>query len=270
MEAEVETALSLDVLEEFATDIARRAGKLLKGLCSKKISVKMKGPVDLVTEADLHSEELIVSEIKNRFSAHGILSEEDGEHLTPSPYIWIVDPLDGTTNFAHGFPIFSVSIALEYRSEVILGVVYEPNLDETFVARKGEGSYLNGRPIRVSQVEELDGALLATGFPYFTRERPKEILALFNIFSLKCQGVRRAGVASIDLCYLAAGRFDGYWELGLKPWDTAAGRLIVEEAGGRITNFKGEKFDIRVPEVLASNGMLHDQMMEILEAVRGC
>jgi myo-inositol-1(or 4)-monophosphatase len=247
-----------------ATDIALRAGELLREMAKDRHQVTLKGDIDLVTEVDVKSEALIVQEIRRRYPDHGILAEESGADREDAEYLWIVDPLDGTTNYAHGFPIYAVSIGLERRGEVIAGVVYDPNLDELFTAEKGSGAFLNGEPIHVSPVDQLDKSLLATGFPYYYREEPEKILRLFTEFSLCSQGIRRAGAAAIDFVALACGRFDGYWEYGIKPWDMAAGSLIASEAGARLSNIEGGDFDIRVPQVLASNGLIHEQMMEII------
>lgn len=247
-----------------ASGIARQAGRLIKDHLSSKKDVRYKGATDLVTEADLKSQEVIASELARLFPEHGILAEENLRRNIEAEHLWIVDPLDGTTNFAHGYPVFAVSIALEVRGEVGLGVVYDPNLDELFAAEKGRGASLNGKPIRVSKTAELWQAMLATGFPYWTRERPDKLFDRFRAFSLKAQAVRRAGSAALDLCALACGRFDGFWEEGLKAWDTAAAKVVVEEAGGTLSKFDGTAFDIRVPEVLASNGLIHSQMLAVL------
>ncbi|MCL6472549.1 MAG: inositol monophosphatase [Firmicutes bacterium] len=249
---------------ETAVELAVKAGKQIKKVSRQTHTITYKGVVDLVTEADLQSETLITKGIKERYPDHGILAEEEGISKAESDYLWIIDPLDGTTNYAHNFPIYAVSIALEYRGEVIVGVIYDPNLDELFTAEKGKGAYLNGSPIEVSKTKELDKSLLATGFPYYFRNNPNQILDLFTAFSLKAQGIRRAGAATIDYAALACGRFDGYWEVGLKPWDMAAGSLIAIEAGARITRFDGSAFDIRIPEMVASNGLIHDEMLEMI------
>ncbi len=250
-----------------ATQLALSAGKLIKRISRQTHTITYKGEVDLVTEADMQSEALVTQGIKEHYPDHGILAEEVGISKAKSDYLWIIDPLDGTTNYAHNFPIYAVSIALEYKGEVIVGVVYDPNLDELFTAEKGKGAYLNGNPIGVSKTRELDKSLLATGFPYFFRKDHDFILNLFSAFSLKAQGIRRAGAATIDYVSLACGRFDGYWELGLKPWDMAAGTLIAMEAGAKITKFDGSPLDIRIPEMVASNGLIHDEMLEVIGSV---
>ncbi|MHB8841646.1 MAG: inositol monophosphatase family protein [Candidatus Aquicultor sp.] len=247
-----------------AVELALHAGHLIKRLAKQPHTITYKGAIDLVTEADVQSEALVIAGIKERFPDHGILAEEKGSEQGESEFLWIIDPVDGTTNYAHGFPVYGVSIALEYRGEVIVGVVYEPNLDELFTAEKGKGAFLNGAPIRVSETRDLDKSLLATGFPYNFRTDPDRIIKLFTAFSLKAQGIRRAGAATIDLVSLACGRFDGFWEFGLKPWDMAAGGLIAIEAGARITGMEGQSYDIRVPEIVASNGFIHDQMLAVI------
>lgn len=250
-----------------AKEIAYEAGQLLKQLIKQPIAIKHKGPVDLVTEADLKAEQFIVSALKKRFPNDEILTEEAGGKRQ-AERLWIIDPLDGTTNFAHKFPLYAVSLGLMVAGEVKVGVVYEPNLSEMFWAKAGEGAFLNYQPISVSQISNLNNSLLATGFPYFLRERPEEVLGYFKAFSLKSQGVRRAGAATMDLCFVACGRCDGFWELGLKPWDTAAASLILKEAGGVITKLDGTPFDLFYPEVLASNGLLHQEMLKIAAAAR--
>lgn len=251
-----------------AVELALNAGRFIKGISRELHTISYKGEIDLVTEADTKSEEFIVDGINASFPDHSILSEEKGVINFGSDYLWIIDPLDGTTNYAHGFPVYAVSIALEYRGEVIVGVVYDPNLDELFTAEKGKGARLNGEPIHVSEIGDMGKSLLATGFPYYFRQDPDLILKYFSAFAIKAQGIRRAGAATIDLVGLACGRFDGYWEFGLKPWDAAAGGLIAVEAGARITNFNGGEFDIRVPEIVASNNLIHDQMLEITKSLK--
>lgn len=254
---------------DLAVDLAVSAGKLIKEMSKQKHVIGYKGAVDLVTESDLKSEALIVDGIKSRFPGHSILAEESGFSQDGSDYIWIIDPLDGTTNYAHSFPIYAVSIALEYKGDVIAGAIYDPNFDELFTAEKGKGAFLNGDQIRVSEISELDKSLLASGFPYYFRKEPELIMKYFTGFSLRSQGIRRAGSATIDLTGLACGRFDGYWEFGLKPWDMAAGVLIATEAGATVTRMDGGKFNIRTPEIIASNGLIHDQMLEVIRGISG-
>ena len=205
--------------------------------------------------------------LQNHFPDHSILAEEETNWVgTEGRHRWIIDPLDGTTNFAHSYPQFSVSIALECDGEVILGLVYDPLRGECFKAVKGEGATLNGNSIRTSAVKELDKALLATGFPYDQREKADFYLSFFKAFMTRSQGIRRNGSAALDLCYVACGRIDGFWELKLRPWDTSAGALIVEEAGGRLSELSGKKFSIWGEETLASNGAIHNEMVSVATA----
>jgi myo-inositol-1(or 4)-monophosphatase len=233
------------------------------------LQVSNKGDIDLVTEADLASEKLIIERIKSHYPRHAILAEEsgtiEGVNFVPgqTDWRWIIDPLDGTTNYAHGYPCFCVSIALEHAGAIEIGVIYDPTRDEMFVAERGQGATLNDRRIRVSEVDDLNAAMLCTGFPYNVRERPNFARDFVN-FTMEAQAVRRDGSAAIDLAYLACGRFDGFWEDGLNAWDTAAGLLMIEEAGGRVTDFKGGPLSVYTPKVLASNGLIHDKMMQVL------
>ncbi|HEY5600372.1 MAG TPA: inositol monophosphatase family protein, partial [Candidatus Manganitrophaceae bacterium] len=206
--------------------------------------------------------------IHRRFPDHQIMAEEGHGSKAPSPYRWVIDPLDGTTNYAHGFPFFCVSIGLEVEGSVLLGVVYDPLRRELFVAEKGKGATLNDKPISVSQVDVLKKSLLVTGFAYDIRVHPKNNFNHFVNFSLSAQGVRRTGSAALDLCYVAAGRLDGFWELKLNPWDTAAGSLMMLEAGGKVTDLAGKPYSIYDPEILATNGKIHRQMIEILNKKR--
>jgi len=246
--------------------IATEAGSLLvQRLGVAKISNK--GDIDLVTEADLASENLIIERIRSYYPQHGILAEESGEAVLVggkrSEWKWIIDPLDGTTNYAHGYPCFCVSIALEYKAVLEVGVVYDPVRNEMFAAERGKGATLNSRTIRVSEIDELNRAMVCTGFPYNVRERP-DFARDFANFTMSAQAVRRDGSAAIDLAYVACGRFDGFWEDGLNPWDTAAGVLLIQEARGRVTNFDNGPLDIYTPKVLASNGLIHDAMRSVL------
>jgi myo-inositol-1(or 4)-monophosphatase len=253
-------------LLELAIRAAREAGELLRANMGRTFEVRKKGPIDLVTEVDLASERLIKGLIATHYPRHAVLGEETGAGGAGAgaEYHWIVDPLDGTTNYAHGYPCFCVSIAVERRGEVVLGVVYDPTRDELFVAERGGGATLNNRPIRVSEAAPLRQALLVTGFPYSITEQEFMNLEHFRNFCLHGQAVRRDGSAALDLCYVACGRFDGFWELALAPWDTAAGTLIAAEAGARVTAFEDRPFDIRVPECVASNGLIHDEMLAVL------
>jgi len=250
----------------FATQIAREAGNLLvQKLGSAKITSK--GDINLVTEADIAAENLIIERIRSHYPQHGILAEESGEAVfvggKKSDWKWIIDPLDGTTNYAHGYPCFCVSIALEYKGVLEVGVVYDPMRDEMFAAERGQGATLNDRQIRVSQVDELSQAMVCTGFPYNVRERP-DFAREFAKFTMEAQAVRRDGSAALDLAYVACGRFDGFWEDGLNPWDIAAGALLIFEARGKVTTFKDQPLDIYNEQVLASNGLIHEAMMRVL------
>ena len=253
-------------LLDFAIQTARDAGRILAERFGRKIEISNKSEIDLVTESDLASERLIIERIKTYYPRHSILAEESGAtnpHDHQSDWRWIIDPLDGTTNYAHGYPCFCLSIGLEHKGRMEIGVVYDPLRDEMFAAERGQGASLNGRRINVSRTRSLSSALLCTGFPYDVRER-SEFARHFANFIMHAQGVRRDGAAALDLAYVAAGRFDGFWEEGLKPWDVAAGALIIEEAGGRISKYRGEPLDIYSPPVMASNGLIHDEMMGVL------
>ena len=251
---------------ELAIRAAREAGALLLDNLGRRIEVSHKGPIDLVTEVDLASEALITNLITTHFPRHAVLAEEEGASgaAAGAEYRWLVDPLDGTTNYAHGYPCFCVSIGVERNGEITLGVVFDPTRDELYVAERGGGATLNHRSIRVSETAPLASSLLVTGFPYSISEEKFTNLDHFHDFSLHGQAVRRDGSAALDLCYVASGRFDGFWELALKPWDTAAGALIVAEAGGKVTKFDGGRFDIQTPECLASNGRIHEEMIAVL------
>jgi myo-inositol-1(or 4)-monophosphatase len=250
--------------KSFALDVARKSGALLKEMFSSKHQIHYKGDINIVTEADKMSENLIIQEIRREFPEHGILSEESDAINGDGKMRWIIDPLDGTTNYAHGYPVFCVSIALENEGEVVLGVVYDPMRNDMFVAVRGEGAYLNDKKLAVSSVNNLSRSLLATGFPYDIRDSQENNLDYFNAMAVNVQAIRRAGAAALDLAYLAAGRFDGFWELKLKPWDTAAGCLLVTEAGGVISDIAGDKWHLQSPNLLASNGLIHEQMKKVL------
>lgn len=252
---------------EFATSVAKEAGELLKERFNHTHTISFKGRINIVTEADMMSEEMLMAGIRERFPGHDIISEETKGVLTGSQYRWIIDPLDGTTNYAHGFPVFSVSIALEREGSIILGVIYNPMLDELFVAEREMGAFLNEKKISVSDTGELSKSLLATGFPYDIRENPDNNMNYFTEMAMKARAVRRAGSAALDMAYIAAGRFDGFWELKLQPWDTAAGWLIVEEAGGSVTDISGETYRLDSPSILATNGKIHRSMIGELEKV---
>jgi myo-inositol-1(or 4)-monophosphatase len=262
----------MDEIESVARAIANEVGDLLRRAAESEQVIHFKGAVDLVTETDRTAERLIVDRIRQAFPDHRIVAEEgtgaslDGR-VTADQWVWYVDPLDGTTNFAHGHPHFSVSIAAARGQELRCGIVHDPLRRETFVANRGRGSSLNDRPIAVSRCTQLDQGLIGTGFPYDRRERADYYLAYVAAVLRRAQGIRRAGSAALDLCYVASGRLDGYWELKLSPWDVAAGILIVEEAGGRVSDNAGAPVDLYGAQVVASNGLIHDQLLEVLNAV---
>jgi myo-inositol-1(or 4)-monophosphatase len=241
---------------EAALSAARKAGEVLRISFGAEHAITYKGEVDLVTEVDEEAERVIREELLGTFPTYGMLAEEGGELEGQEAARWIVDPLDGTTNYTHGLPIFCVSIALERAGEVVLGVVHDPMGEETFVAQRGRGATLNGDPIRVSDTDELIRALIVTGFPYDRAEMP-EALELFGRLAATTRGMRRLGSAALDLCYVASGRLDGYYERGIWPWDLAAGSVILEEAGGKLTNYRGDDLDLAGREIVASNGRLH-------------
>lgn len=248
-----------------AVAIAREAGALILTFTAETKNVQKKGAVNLVTAADVASQDLIVSRLSKAFPGHSILAEEEGlDKVRDAEHLWIVDPLDGTTNYSHGYPVFGVSIAYYAGGNAVAAAVFNPNSQELFAAERGRGATLNGNAIHVSKTAEVNDALLVTGVPYWIREKPEAVMAKFKAFSVRAQGVRRSGAASLDMCEVAAGRADGFWEEGLAPWDTAAGALLVAEAGGRLTNLSGGDFDIYEPEVLASNSLIHMEMLEIL------
>ena len=252
------------------SSIAREAGALLMRYFHSGLKIEYKGDADLVTAADRASEALIRERIKNSFPSHDVLGEEQGLNDQGSDYRWYVDPLDGTTNFAHGYPVFCVSMALEHRSDGaakrVAGVVYDPTRDELFTAELGKGAQLNGISIRVSSASQLKVCLVATGFPSHKRHKNPNIF-FYHQITLRTHGVRRAGSAALDLCNVACGRFDGFWEFNLNPWDTAAGALMVEEAGGRVTRFDGSPFELDSRETLASNSLVHNQLLHEFQEI---
>ncbi len=250
-----------------AVEIAREAGALLAQLFKRPQEITYKRPSDIVTDADRRSEALIIERLTSYFPRHAIVAEEGGGQKTASDYCWYVDPLDGTTNFAHGFPVFCVTLGLAYRGEVIAGVVYDPIREELFTAEKGTGAYLNNQRISVSKTPDLARSLLATGFPPFANNHDLNIEFYFRFTELS-HGIRRAGSAALDLSSVAAGRFEGFWELKLNPWDKAAGTLLVTEAGGRVTDLAGRPFKLLEEEIFASNGLIHDRMCEVFAEVR--
>lgn len=256
----------MDQYLDIAIETAIKAGRYLKKKFRYPRQIRYKGEINLVTDSDIEAERIIIETIKKAYPGHRILAEETmgTTETSENGFCWIIDPIDGTTNFAHGYPLFAVSIALEYNGNIILGVAYNPLLDELFTAQTGKGAYLNGKRIHVSSTRELGRSLLATGFPYDIRESSKTNIEYFSRFQLKAQDIRRDGSAVLNLCYTACGRFDGFWELKLNPWDTASGVLIVTEAGGKVTDFSGNVFNIYKKEILASNGLIHEQMLEVL------
>jgi myo-inositol-1(or 4)-monophosphatase len=250
----------------FIEQTARAAGALLLRYFRERVKIEYKGDADLVTVADREAEKLIVGRIRAAFPKHDILGEEGTRQETGSAFRWYVDPLDGTTNFAHGFPVFCVSIALEYEGRRVAGVLYDPTRDELFAAEQGGGAKLNGEPIHVSATAKLNEALVATGFPSHKRHQNPNI-HFYHQITLRTHGVRRAGSAALDLAAVASGRVDGFWEFNLNPWDTAAGVLLVEEAGGQVTDFSGGPFQIVSREVCASNGVLHPALLGEFAAI---
>jgi myo-inositol-1(or 4)-monophosphatase len=252
---------------ETAIDIAREAGALLRDYAARRVPFELKGRFDLVTEADRASEKMIVERLRKSFPSHAIVAEEGGGIENESEYCWYVDPLDGTTNFAHSFPMFCVTLGLERAGERIAGVVYDPVKDEMFAAGRGEGARLNGERIRVSSAARLNDSLASTGFP--SRKRSHDInIHFYYQVAMASHGVRRTGSAALDLAYVACGRLDLYWEFGLKPWDMAGGALLVSEAGGRVTDMKGEELNInKSPAILADNGVLHEEALSFLDEI---
>ena len=255
-------------IESVALRAARAAGRIHLKRLSRINIVRKSNSIDLVTEADRESETAIIEVIHRAFPTHAILAEESGASAHRSDHRWIIDPLDGTTNFAHGFPQFCVSIAHQHRGRTQFGVVFDALKKELFTARLGSGARLNGKPIHVSTTDSLSASLLATGFPYDRRERRRFYLCFWEAFMMRTQGVRRTGAAALDFAYVAGGRTDGFWEFGLKAWDVAAGALIVEEAGGRVTNMDGSALDIDGANVVATNRRLHAQMIGVIAETR--
>jgi myo-inositol-1(or 4)-monophosphatase len=251
---------------EVAAGIAREAGALIRDFLARRIGFELKGEFDLVTEADRASEKLIVHALEKHFPTHSIVAEEGGGQETSSEYRWYVDPLDGTTNFAHGFPAFNVSMGLERAGELIAGVIYDPTRDELFSAEKNAGAFLNHLPVRVSKVARIENSLLATGFP--SRKRHVNInIHFYYQMAMLSHGVRRPGAAALDLAYVACGRLDGFWEFTLNPWDIAAGILLIREAGGICTDMHGAPLDLRGPHVLANNGLIHSEMLAVFSEI---
>lgn len=257
-------------LLQTAIEIARRAGAIQLARRTGEVRIDKKSAIDLVTQVDLEIEAVCRDLLAERFPDHAVLAEEFPNRpetaLGSSGYCWIIDPLDGTVNYAHGLPLYCCSVALEVSGQLQLGVVFDPNRDELFVAERGGGARLNGSPLAVSSESRLGDAMLCTGFPYDVQATVDEVIGLFGAFVERARAVRRLGSAALDLCYLAAGRFDGFWEQRLHPWDTAAGVLMIEEAGGLVTALDGGAFAVRDGNILATNGRLHEAMQEIVHA----
>jgi len=257
---------NLDILEKTAVEAAEKAGKFVHDMwLSSTKSFSYKSGSEVVTETDLKSQEILIDYISGRFPDHGILAEEGVDIREKSPYRWIIDPIDGTNNFAHSYPFFCVSVGLEYLGEIVVGAVYDPTREEMFRAVKGKGAFLNKKPMKVSSTKKLTESLLCTGFPYDLSDgSPDNNLKEFCKFAARSQGIRRDGSAAMDLCYVACGRLDGFWEMKLKPWDIAAGSLIVAEAGGKITSYDSGKLSIYGNSVLATNCHIHAEMSDVL------
>ncbi|MBN2357030.1 inositol monophosphatase [candidate division KSB1 bacterium] len=249
-----------------AEDAVRKTGRFLLENLGKvsRDEIELKGPFDFVTHIDHQAEKMLIDSIHSSFPEHKIYAEEQIRQQG-SDYRWIIDPLDGTTNYVHGHPVFSISLALEWHREIILGMVYDPTREEIFVAENGGGATLNRRPIRVSQISQADRALLATGFPFRKKQLLDPYLRCFQDLFTRVSGIRRMGSAALDLCYVACGRIDGFWEIGLSPWDVAAGTLIIREAGGKVSSFTGADDAVWSGSIIASNGFLHDLMVAGVE-----
>jgi myo-inositol-1(or 4)-monophosphatase len=247
-------------------EVSKIAGEIIRQGFGKNFSIELKGSLtNLVTEIDKKSEAAIIGFIKKEFPGHAVLAEESGSHKTDSEYLWVIDPLDGTTNFAHGLPIFSVSIGIMKKGETICGVVYDVMNDAVFSAEKGSGAFSNGKRLAVSLNDDLRKSVLVTGFPYNISENPDQAIERFEVFLKEARAIRRLGSAALDLCYVAAGIFDGFWEVQLHPWDMCAGNLLVEEAGGSVTDFSNRPIDLSSVQILATNGKVHQSMMQMLK-----
>lgn len=252
---------------EKVIEIAGIAGEIVRDGYGKNFEIMLKGSVNnLVTEIDKKSESVIIDYVKKNFNNHSILAEESGQLKTDSEYVWVIDPLDGTTNFAHGLPIFSVSIGVQKNGETICGVVYDVMRNAMYSAEKNSGSFLNGKKIKVNNNSDLSRSVLVTGFPYDVAENPLNAVEKFSAFLKKTRAIRRLGSAAIDFCYVAQGVFEGFWEVSLNPWDICAGKLIVEEAGGIVTDFSNSEINIDSKQILATNKLVHQEMLEILQA----
>ena len=255
----------MKLIKKILMDALEAAGKELKRGMARKKKISFKSPISLVTETDKAAEKLIIKIIHKQFPTHSILAEESGVTEKSASHKWVIDPLDGTTNFAHDYPQACVSIGYEQEGTILMGGIYNPFHEELFFAEKGKGAFLNRKRIHVSKAETLSRSLLVTGFPYDRTERPDYYLKYVKQFLQKTQGLRRLGSSALDLCYVACGRFDGYWEMKLNAWDVAAGTLIVREAGGRVTDIKGEEHSIYGDELIATNSLIHKEMLELLQ-----
>lgn len=261
-----ESAKTLGEFLAFAVDAARAAGEIIRRGMDDALDIRYKGEINLVTQVDVAAERAVVERIRKRYPDHGILAEEGSAHQADSPYRWLIDPLDGTTNYAHRFPFFCVSIGLQRGDDSVLGVVYDPVRDELFSAVRGGGATCNGNRLSVSTTSALERSLVVTGFAYDPAKSTNTNFRHFEAVSGVVQGVRRTGSAALDLCYVACGRSDAFWELSLSPWDTAAGQVIVEESGGRVSDFSGRGYSPFQSEVLATNGKIHDPMLAVLSS----
>jgi myo-inositol-1(or 4)-monophosphatase len=261
--------MDLEHIHRVGIAAAYKGAGVLRSHLGKISQIGKKGDIDLVTEADLESEKQIISTIQKTFANHSILAEESGLKKGGSEHRWLIDPLDGTTNYAHQLPIFAISIAFALKDEILVGIVLNPVNGELFSAIRGSGAQLNGKPIRVSSTEQVSESLLVTGFPYNIRELFDMIMARYSRCLWAARGVRRLGSAALDLCYVACGRFEGFWEQGLKPWDTAAGSLVAAEAGARVTDFSNQPFRVGSKHILATNGRIHEEMLTLLRLKDG-
>jgi myo-inositol-1(or 4)-monophosphatase len=257
--------MDFEIYKQTAIEAARRSARILRSRFGHISRIRKKAAAEIVTEADIESEEMILATIRAEFPDHAVLSEECGSITGASEYKWIVDPLDGTINFAHQIPIFSISIALAFRDSIVLGIILDPVNDELYAAVSGQGAQLNGKPIQVSATRTVAESLLVTGFPYNVREILESVMDRYGSCLKASQGMRRLGSAALDLCYVACGRFEGFWEQCLKPWDSAAGALMVTEAGGRVTTFSDRPYTVEHAEILATNGLIHREMLGLLE-----
>ena len=256
--------MNLESLKTIGIEAAREGAQAAHSLLGKIKHIQKKGEIDLLTEADIESEKRIITKIREHFPEHSFLAEEGGGNDQSGRHQWIIDPIDGTTNFSHAIGHYAVSIALAVDGRILIGIVLNPETDELFTAVKGQGAFLNNRPIKVSGIASVSDSLLATGFPYNFKEILEQVMTRFSNCLQAAQGIRRYGSAALDLCYVACGKFDGYWEQNLKPWDTAAGFLIAEEAGAKITDFSNAPFGIEKKEILATNSRIHDRMLSLL------